>query len=412
MASQWFCKVLGREVGPISFEELADLVRKGTLTEEDPVLRKGAHEWKKAREVIGLFRAAAREPVEEAPPPEPKPAPPTTPFKPKKPSRWRPRLPRVGRRAIITACCTLILIVLVGTAVRGLMSGRRERFPQTYKERHGDVEVDAATLSRPERTAPSAPGLEPRRPALIPGLQEVSPGFSPTLSSDLCTIVFSTPSKPGAGYDLYVARRESTSREFDEPQPIVLCNTRQAERFAALSPDGLELLFVRSESQPLLLRSTRANKVSSFGEPVPVPMTWLANLNHQLEWAHFVDDSRLGLCATDWRSGKRSFLFAVRPDQASGFGAGGQIPFRGGKSSQFFVVQSGLRAYYSQNKGISVTARATLAEPFRGGAMILDAQVTGPVKGPFWVAPQEDLIIYSSPGPGETTGRRLWMIGF
>ena len=414
MASQWFCKILGRELGPISFEEMADLVRDGTLTEEDPVLRKGAHEWMKAGEVIGLFRAAAKEkePVEEAAPPEPEPAPPTSPFQPKKPSRWRPRLPRVGRRILITACCTVILVVLAVTTVRGLMSGRRERFPQTYKELHSEEEVDVTTLSRPELTAPSAPGLEPRRPAVIPGLQEVNPGFSPTLSADLCTIVFSTTSKPGASYDLYVARRESTSREFDEPQPIVLCNTRHAERFASLSPDGLELLFVRSESQPQLMRTTRINTVSSFGEPVPVPMTWLSNLRHQLESVHFYDESRLALCATDWQSGKRSHLFSVRPDRASEFGAGGKIPFRGGNWSQFFLAQSGLRAYCCRREGILATARASLAEPFRETELILDAQLTGPIKGPFWIAPQEDLIIYSSPGPGETSGRRLWMIGF
>ena len=62
MASQWFCKILGREVGPLSFQELAGMLRSRTLTEEDPVRREGAHEWTPAREVIGLLRAAVKRP--------------------------------------------------------------------------------------------------------------------------------------------------------------------------------------------------------------------------------------------------------------------------------------------------------------------------------------------------------------
>ena len=145
-----------------------------------------------------------------------------------------------------------------------------------------------------------------------------------------------------------------------------------------------------------------------------MPLPWLGNLRQQLERAQFCDDSHLALCATDWGSGGRSFLYAVRPDVVSGFVPGGNIPFRGGKSAQFYIAASGLRAYYVHKKGIMVTARRTTAEPFRGSELILDAQLTGPVKGPFWVAPQEDLIIYSSPGPGESaaSARRLWMIGF
>lgn len=63
MASQWFCRVLGQEVGPVSFKELAEMLRAGTLKETDPVRREGATKWTRAREVIGLFRAATKEPA-------------------------------------------------------------------------------------------------------------------------------------------------------------------------------------------------------------------------------------------------------------------------------------------------------------------------------------------------------------
>ena len=78
MASQWFCKVLGREVGPVGFPRLVEMVRAGTLTEGDPVRRQGASEWTRARHVIGLFRTAQHQAAETAaldcqPPPGPVP---------------------------------------------------------------------------------------------------------------------------------------------------------------------------------------------------------------------------------------------------------------------------------------------------------------------------------------------------
>ena len=67
MASKWLCKVLGQQVGPVSFREMAEMVRSGTLKEDDPVRREGASQWTRAGEVIGLFRAAAKEPAQTRP---------------------------------------------------------------------------------------------------------------------------------------------------------------------------------------------------------------------------------------------------------------------------------------------------------------------------------------------------------
>ena len=80
MASQWFCRVLGQVVGPVSFRDLREMVRAGTLSEDDPVRRKESSRWAPAREVVGLFRAAEKPPAEVMPPeretePEPTQAP-------------------------------------------------------------------------------------------------------------------------------------------------------------------------------------------------------------------------------------------------------------------------------------------------------------------------------------------------
>jgi len=58
MASQWWCRVAGQELGPVTFQDLAQMVRAGKLKEDDRVRRELSNEWIAARDVIGLFRAA------------------------------------------------------------------------------------------------------------------------------------------------------------------------------------------------------------------------------------------------------------------------------------------------------------------------------------------------------------------
>ena len=50
---------------------------------------------------------------------------------------------------------------------------------------------------------------------------------------------------------------------------------------------------------------------------------------------------------------------------------------------------------------------------------ILDASRTGPIEGPLWVTPQEDVAFYVSTGPGKKPdleprdeGRKVWMTRF
>ena len=57
MASRWFCKVFGREMGPLDLQDLVQMVRSQTLTQDDPVRREGSDEWIQVREVVGLSPA-------------------------------------------------------------------------------------------------------------------------------------------------------------------------------------------------------------------------------------------------------------------------------------------------------------------------------------------------------------------
>ncbi|NQT16929.1 MAG: DUF1583 domain-containing protein [Planctomycetes bacterium] len=68
METKWFCRILGKEIGPLSSQDLVELVRSGTLTKNDPVRRQGNNKWIRAREVEGLFRLAASDPATAAGP--------------------------------------------------------------------------------------------------------------------------------------------------------------------------------------------------------------------------------------------------------------------------------------------------------------------------------------------------------
>jgi hypothetical protein len=66
MSPQWFCKLYGRELGPLEFDELVEWARAGTLTPNDPVRPEGTDGWSAAGEIAGLFDPSASEAAEPA----------------------------------------------------------------------------------------------------------------------------------------------------------------------------------------------------------------------------------------------------------------------------------------------------------------------------------------------------------
>ncbi|MDB5385773.1 MAG: hypothetical protein JWM11_1419 [Planctomycetaceae bacterium] len=66
MASKWYLKAEGAETGPLSFRELADLVRSQAIAETDLVRPDWKTEWQRADSVIGLFYMARKSPEEAA----------------------------------------------------------------------------------------------------------------------------------------------------------------------------------------------------------------------------------------------------------------------------------------------------------------------------------------------------------
>lgn len=68
MAVEWYCQLMGSELGPLNVEQLVDMVRQHQITPED-LVRRNESPWVPAYQVKGLFEAAAK------PKPKPKPAP-------------------------------------------------------------------------------------------------------------------------------------------------------------------------------------------------------------------------------------------------------------------------------------------------------------------------------------------------
>ena len=57
MATEWFCKIMGEEWGPMSAQELIAVARRGRLTRDDNVKRGDQGTWVRAEVVRGLFNS-------------------------------------------------------------------------------------------------------------------------------------------------------------------------------------------------------------------------------------------------------------------------------------------------------------------------------------------------------------------
>lgn len=426
MASQWFCRVLGQEMGPLSFQDLVEMIRAGTLTENDPVRRKESSEWTPAREVIGLFRKAKSE-AGEAATPDSKAA--TKPAQAaREPAEPQPgsgpiSIPRPGRRGWLRmgGAGVLVLVLVAVLTVWAYRSRQSRRFPEPRAGKLIAVEPDALeTLRGPPPEVPSVPGLEERVPKLVPGLEEMEPAFSPTLTADLRTIVFSHMVRRGDegdrndGYDLYLATRSDGSSPFGEPKRIESTSSRARDAYPTLSPGGRELIFVRSGKFPRFFYTARDSTSSPFGEAAHWTVPGLeATRTQQLHRPQFVGDLSVAFALAHTDSKDRSVWTIERAAPRGEFGAPRQFPVANPWPA-YFVMENGLRAYFKSPKGIFVVVRRIKGAPFGPGIPLIDVEVTGPIDGTIWVAPQEDVIFYCSPGPGQEPGsaRRLWMIRF
>ncbi len=437
------------------------MLRRGTLHENDRVRMEHGTQWTPARDVVGLVRAAgvqsdgchgqlasrADESLTDGPP-----APPARqqgqpgntnvrhsdkraqspyrlvwPFGLGRPSSANAHFPSeegcraedddhssapVPRPALSSLFRSVFVCGLIG--ICGLaIAVRMYRF---WIQKGGADKAAAVRVVHHERRPIET--LQQGVPELIPGLEDVGPGFSPCLTPDLRTIVFSNTGNPETAYDLYLAERKDASACFGQPRLIKSCASVETDAYPTLTADGLELFFVRSDSRPEFYHARRASPSADFGDPVlwsvpAIPGADAAQL--RIERPQFLDPLRLLFCAVDLGDNSRRCFMAKRADRKGLFASLQEVRFSDlGVGS--FVSENGLHAFSGDERGLFVCVRNSTDEPFGVAVQLLDATVTGPIDGPIWVASKESVIFYSSPGPGKElvpwTNRKLWMVRF
>ncbi|MGL5095208.1 MAG: hypothetical protein ACRDD1_06445, partial [Planctomycetia bacterium] len=284
--------------------------------------------------------------------------------------------------------------------------------------------------ARPQLAEPPAQPSIPNLAVGVSSVQEtgkMSDVYSPSLSSDLKSVVFAA-FNPGRRLELYIAERDDVRHPFPPPRRLAELGSPALEYFPALSPDGLELIFVRQERDEVheswLWRTRRAavglDVVFDKPERLEVPgLPAKALIRHP----HFYEDGlRLAVQVIDEvtpKADQRAFYTARRRAADSPFGAVARLPVDAYAAEFMTVSNDGKRLYGTtgdETHRINVSCRETLDDGFGPFASLPEIAVakTCPVDGPIWVAPSEDLLFYVSSGCKAkfATDRRLRMFRF
>ena len=110
---------------------------------------------------------------------------------------------------------------------------------------------------------------------------------------------------------------------------------------------------------------------------------------------------------------RRTIFRTSRAQRGEEFAAFEPVEFPDGRPP-YFVSPDGLRAYFGSPEGLYLAVRVTVHKTFRNPVLFVRASACGPIEGPVWLTPAEDVVFYCSPGPGQAPGsaRRMWMMQF
>lgn len=264
---------------------------------------------------------------------------------------------------------------------------------------------------------PTIPGLKPLTPQRIPGVGHLRGGNSPCLTADLKMIVFANWKDHATEYDLYQATRDKIERPFAAPTRIETTVTPWTEAYAALSADGLELVYIsvddlHPEKMPKLCRSIRSDRKLPFGRTSELSLPAIDAARRRLSNPQFIDHQRLKLCLIE-SPAVRTVLTAARGKAGAPFETIDVLPLVN-HWPLWWLSADGLRAYANTEQGICVSVRGSPDARFGAMTVVVPPQVTGMVDGPIWLPPQEDVVFYCSAGADPKPGdwRNLWMVAF
>jgi hypothetical protein len=334
--------------------------------------------------------------------------------------RALPRLaPGQRWRLAVTAIALLV--------TTGLVTNQVARAPATFPAHRGAVPPAKPADLVTSRLAPPPPkptvtGLTLGYPRKLPGLQDEPGASAPTLSADLRVLVFVKDNGP-SHHDLFITTRDDPGRAFSKPVAMGACNTDASEEYPTLSRDALELLFLR-DRRPFSATRTSVSERFRPARPIVLP-----EVNFDAEEIDHLSLNPDGMTLT-FRTLKKaegakdpwSYRVAERTTMAEPFEKTGPLPVWSPWAANVLSVD-GLRCYVATGEGLSISSRLGLDRGFALPGLIqrLTPARVGPILGPFWVAPKEDLIVFSSPGSetGDSRGRRdaghppyLWMVQF
>lgn len=268
-------------------------------------------------------------------------------------------------------------------------------------------ESDYAALRPPRPEIPSVPGLEKiKEPKLVPGLEEINPAYAPSLTADMKIMAFAGG---GPKYDLFITQRESVDKPFAPPALIANCSTPQYETFTSISPDGLELLFVRFDPQIRLFYSRRDSTKAEFGPAVPWGIADALPPGRYPGGAQFIDQQSVQFVTRGETADKnRAIMLTTRDASQASFGEPSVFMNLKGPNP-YCLSADRLRAYYGVPSGLYFAAMKPETDAFENPSKIVDV----PIDGPIWLSPKEDVLFFCSPGRGKPisdANRKLWML--
>jgi hypothetical protein len=423
--SEWYLLESGRETGPFTTDELVQMSVAGEIQPTQQLRKSGSVVPVPANRLafLRLVTSQAAEPASIeaktlnsstsqsaqaaiARATEEEPSPDEALCETPALQRWRPAGLHLVR--LLVGLCGLVAAVLIG----GAWGWSPNRFPAPpgHITKYGKIVVHKP-VSRPKRPqVPTLANVRKGHRVPLPGFETVETAFSPTLTADLKTIVYAKMHGK-SGYDLFIATRNDVNKPFENHKRIAACSSAETDAFATMSPDGLDLVFMRSDAHPRLFHSTRNSTTASFGPPGPVE---IANFDSELIEGflpQLISDLDLIFLIHSDVVGGVEFLQASRKSRDDVFKTPRPVLFAD-PTPPYRMTSDLLRAYFGWKNGIWMTSRRSLTELFDPSHAEIPAEVTGEIDGPIYVSPQEDIFIFCGPTPGKKLGesRRLWVV--
>lgn len=429
--AQYFYQIDDAEWGPVSFDELTEVICSGEVSCDTPVRLEDSSDWTVAEEIPCLLRAAKkRQSVsgsvasDGATTSSGKAADVVrTRHKKSLPVGSKPKVESASpssakiadvkpSRSLSPAILLTIAVICLTTMAAGWWMFQPDRFPQSRNS--GLVRGTELSLEDMTVPAPSLPSVDIAVgvATLIPGLEAELGVSSPSLNADLTSIVYLKVA--GRQDDIFLAQRSSRDADFQKPVRLK-CSTSANEQFCSLSPDGTQLLFtVQGQPAKLCIASIADN----FATHKQLQFEGIDVAKDNVDNAQWLSNTKIRFAVGDPEYTRRTQHVADINSADGICRVTSEIPMQNAWPRMHFSANLE-RAYFANVSGISIAAPKVQMDEFGMGLILFDPAIIGPIDDanddPLFVVPQEDVIFFTGPGPAAASGNtslanRVWMI--